>query len=263
MQVAVLGSEEEIGAVAAQRVARVLRRKPNAVIGLATGSSPLPLYQELIRLQQAGEISFAEAKAFCLDEYVGLPADHPEGYRNFIEREFTGQVDFAPGTVHAPNGQAADSVAAAKEYDEAIKAAGGVDIQILGIGSDGHIGFNEPGGSLTSRTHLGFLTEQTRVDNSRFFDGDINQVPTACITQGLGTIMDARELIMVVTGAGKADAVRELVEGPVSAHWPATIMQFHNEAIVLLDEAAASKLEGREHLQATWEGYLRTEWADR
>lgn len=259
MHVAVLGSEEEIGKVAADRVAKVLKAKPNAVIGLATGSSPLPLYQDLIRQYQAGEISFAKAQAFCLDEYVGLDPDHPEAYRNFIKRVFTSQVDFPQGAVNAPQGAAADPVWAADEYDAQIKAAGGVDIQVLGIGSDGHIGFNEPGGSLTSRTHVDFLTDQTRRDNARFFEGNIDQVPTACITQGLGTIMEARELIMVVTGAGKADAVRELVQGPVSAQWPATIMQFHNRAVVLLDEAAASKLSDREHIQDAWEGFQRLE----
>lgn len=256
MQVAVFDSEVEIGQVAGQRIGDLLRRKPQAVIGLATGSSPLPVYKDLIRQYEAGQLSFADAQAFCLDEYVGLPVDHPEGYRNFIERVFAGQVDFAPGAVRAPAGAAADPIAAAAEYDAQIKAAGGVDIQVLGIGSDGHIGFNEPGGSLTSRTQLGFLTEQTRQDNARFFEGDLASVPKACITQGLGTIMEARELLMVVTGANKAEAVKEMVEGAVSAHWPATIMQFHPQAFVLLDEAAASQLTLRDHYQATWQGFL-------
>ncbi len=261
MHVGVLDSEEEIGKLAAQRVVRVLKEKPDAVIGLATGSSPLPIYNELIRLYKAGEISFSQAQAFCLDEYVGLPEDHPEGYANFIDRVFTSQVDFAPGAVHAPHGQASDPVWAAKEYDAQIKAAGGADIQILGIGSDGHIGFNEPGGSLMSRTHMGYLAEQTRGDNARFFGGNIDDVPVACITQGLGTIMDARELVMVAMGEGKAQAIHELVEGPVSATWPATIMQFHDDALVLVDRAAASKIQDPERFQTLWEGYFKTQWA--
>lgn len=260
MQVGVFNSEIEIGKFAAKRIAGQLRKNSGTVLGLATGSSPLPIYRELIRLHQEEGLSFADAQAFCLDEYVGLPADHPEGYRNFIEREFAGQVDFGPGRVHAPAGSSSQPVEAAKEYDAQIKAAGGVDIQILGIGSDGHIGFNEPGGSLSSRTHVGMLTQQTREDNARFFDGDLSQVPDACITQGLGTIMEARELLMVVTGQNKAEAIKELVEGPVNAQWPATVMQFHNDAIVLLDEAAASALSTREQLEIDWQGYLKYEW---
>ena len=261
MHVAVLESNEEIGRLGAQRVVRVLKEKPNAVIGLATGSSPVPIYEELVRLYKAGEVSFAQARAFCLDEYVGLPDDHPEAYRNFIARVFTDHVDFAPDAVHAPKGGAEDLVWAAKEYDAQIKAAGGVDIQLLGIGTDGHIGFNEPGGSLVSRTHMGALTQATREDNARFFGGNVDEVPHACITQGLGTIMEAKELLLMAQGETKADAIRELVQGPVSAYWPATIMQFHNDAIVLLDEGAASKLTIRDFLQATWEGYVKTQWA--
>lgn len=259
MLVAVLSSEDEIAKVAADRVTRVMQRKRDAVIGLATGSSPIPLYQELIRRYKAGEITFDKAQAFCLDEYVGLPEYHPEGYRNFIEREFTAHVNFADGAVHAPDGSSPDPSWAAKEYDAQIGAAGGVDIQILGIGSDGHLAFNEPGGSLTSRTRLSFLTEQTRRDNSRFFGGDIDQVPTTCITQGLGTIMDAEKLLMVAMGEAKADAVYEMVEGPVCANWPATVMQFHDNAIVLLDEGAASRLTNRVFLKTAWEGFLATE----
>lgn len=259
MQVAVLETAADIAAIGARRIARVFRSKPNAVLGLATGSSPLALYRKLIDMQRAGEISFAQAKGFCLDEYVGLAADHPEGYRNFIEREFAGQVDFAPGSVHAPDGQAADPHKAAADYDARIRAAGGVDLQILGIGTDGHIGFNEPGGSLSSRTHVDYLTNQTRMDNARFFDGDLAQVPTRCITQGLGTIMEAQELLLIATGANKAAAVRELVEGPVSARWPATVMQYHNQAVVFVDEAAASELELRSHYQSSWEGFV-DEW---
>lgn len=259
MQVAVFGSEEEIGAWAAARIAALVRAKSRAVLGLATGSSPLPLYRHLIGLYDEGRVSFAQARGFCLDEYVGLPAGHPEGYRNFIEREFAGRVDFAEGAVQAPDGSAADPAAAALRYDAAIAEAGGIDLQILGIGVDGHIGFNEPGGSLASRTHLGYLTGQTRRDNARFFDGDIDQVPTRCITQGLGTIMEAGELLMVATGTAKAAAVRELVEGPVSAFWPATVMQFHRDAIVLLDEDAASRLTLREHYRSTWQGFLAEE----
>lgn len=259
MEVAVLPDLETIGRIGASRIVQVLADNPAATIGLATGSSPLPVYENLVEQYRAGRVSFAAAQAYCLDEYVGLPNDHPESYSNVISRVFTSQVDFRPGAVHAPDGLAPDLVAAAAEYDAQIHAAGGADIQLLGIGVDGHIGFNEPGGSLSSRTHLGFLAEQTRRDNARFFGGDIDQVPTACLTQGLGTIMEAHALVLVATGENKAEAVRGMIEGPVSAYCPASILQFHNNVTVLLDEAAAAGLKMRHEYQATWDGFRRLE----
>ncbi|PID98028.1 MAG: glucosamine-6-phosphate deaminase [Actinobacteria bacterium] len=253
MRVAILSDEHEIARIAADRVEALAVRQPRFNLGLATGSSPLPLYAELIKRYQDGRISFAQAQSFNLDEYVGLPREHHEGYANFIHRNLTHHVDFATGTAHGPDGWCEDLDEGAAAYDRAIKDAGGIDIQILGIGSDGHIGFNEPGGSLTSRTHIGVLTEQTRRDNSRFFEGDIEAVPTHCITQGLGTIMEARENIMIATGERKARAVKELIEGAVSARWPATILQMHGNTIVLLDEAAASHLELTDFYREVWE----------
>jgi glucosamine-6-phosphate deaminase len=182
-----------------------------------------------------------------LDEYVGLAADHPERYRNVIEREIASLVDFAPGAVQGPDGLASDLMAACEAYEAAIRQSGGVDLQILGVGADGHIAFNEPGSSLTSRTRLGTLTVQTIEDNARFFGGDAAAVPRHCLTQGVGTIMEARHLLMLVAGASKAEAVYQIVEGPVSARWTGSILQFHPHATVLLDEAAASKLELAEY----------------
>ena len=161
------------------------------------------VYKELIRRHKEEGLSFARAKAFNLDEYVGLPAGHPELYRTFIEREFTGHVDFAPDAVNGPDGLAEDLLQAGRDYDQAIKDAGGIDIQILGIGSDGHLAFNMPGSSLVSRTRLKTLTTKTREDNARFFDGDINQVPKHCLTQGLGTIMECRHAIMLGFGSAR------------------------------------------------------------
>ena len=157
------------------------------------------------------------------------------------------------GAAHGPDGWCDDLEAGAAAYDEAIKADGGIDIQVLGIGSDGHIGFNEPGGTLASRTHVGVLTEQTRRDNARFFDGDIDQVPTHCVTQGLGTIMDSRAHIFIATGEGKADAVKAMIEGGVTQRWPASILQHHPDVTVLLDEAADSKLELADFYKEVWE----------
>lgn len=253
MRIAILPDEQTIAHVAADRVEALYKRKPAFVLGLATGSTPLPLYAELVERYRAGRISFAEVCSYNLDEYVGLPRDHVEGYANFIHRNLVDLVDFREGAAHGPDAWTGDSHAAAAAYDAAIAEAGGIDLQVLGIGSDGHIGFNEPAGSLTSRTHVGVLTEQTRRDNSRFFEGNLDAVPTHCITQGLGTIMEARENLMICTGEGKAQAVRELVEGPISQRWPATILQMHPNTIVLLDEAAASRLEMSDFYREVWE----------
>lgn len=253
MKVAILPDLAAIAAVAADRFEQLLTRDPEAVLGLATGSSPLPLYGELVARQQAGRISFSRARAFTLDEYVGLPADHPQAYRSVIHRDFTDQVDFAAGAVEGPDGNAPDLGAEAARYDAAIREAGGIDLQILGIGADGHLAFNEPGGSLASRTHVGVLTQRTRRDNARFFDGDVDAVPTHCLTQGLGTIMEARGLVLIATGANKATAVHEMLEGGVSALWPATLIQFHPDALVLLDEDAAAELTLADYYREVWE----------
>ncbi len=253
MKIAVFDSSSDLAVTAADMFTDLLNKNPEAVIGLATGSSPLPVYEELIKRYKAGEVSFAQAKAFLLDEYVGMDPDHPETYQHVIDRELAGQVNFAPGAVRGPDGTAADAYKASEEYDQAIQDAGGVDLQILGIGTDGHIAFNMPGGSLSSKTHPQVLTKQTREDNARFFDGDLSLVPTLSITQGLATISKARKIVLVAQGAGKADAVKQLVEGGVSALWPATILQFHNDTTILLDEAAASKLVLRDHYKNEWE----------
>ncbi len=243
MEVVIQPDAGTLGIIAADAIGALLTRKPDAVLGLATGSSPLAIYEELIARHEAGQLSFAQAHAFTLDEYVGLPAEHPERYSNVIDDVFVSRVDFAPGAVDGPDGLAADIPAACAAYDIAIVAAGGVDLQILGIGTDGHIAFNEPGSSLASRTRIKTLTLQTRVDNARFFDGDIDAVPTHCLTQGLATIMAARHIVLIASGAAKAEAVHHLVEGSVSAMWPATILQHHPHVTVLLDDAAARRLQ--------------------
>ena len=252
MEVVILADAKEIGAVAADAIGELLDRKPNAVLGLATGSSPLMIYDELAARCDAGSMSFAKARGFTLDEYVGLPADHPERYRNVIDRVFVSRVDFAPGAVQGPDGLATDIPAACAAYEEAIDEAGGVDLQILGIGTDGHIAFNEPGSSLASRTRIKTLTRQTRIDNARFFGGDAESVPTHCLTQGLATIMAARHVILVATGARKAEAVHHLVEGAVSAMWPATILQHHPHVTALLDDAAAHRLQLAAYYRETY-----------
>lgn len=242
MKVTVFHTPEEIAVAAADIVAGVLTSHEAPVLGTATGSSPLPLYDELVRRVQAGELSFATVQGFMLDEYVGLPDGHPERYATFMETNLRSRVDMPAGALHGPDALTEDLQAACDAYEAQMAEAGYCDVQILGIGSDGHIGFNEPGGPLDSRTHIDTLTEQTRRDNARFFDGDINAVPTHCITQGLATIMEARTLVLIATGENKAQAIRELVEGEISETWPCTVMQNHADAHILIDDAAASLL---------------------
>ena len=252
MEVIIVEDPAAIGVIGADAIEVLLACKPAAVLGLATGSSPLAIYDDLVARYEAGRLSFGRARGFTLDEYVGLPADHPERYRTVIDTVFVSRVDFAPGAVQGPDGLATDIPAACAQYEDAIAKAGGVDLQILGIGTDGHIGFNEPGSSLASRTRIKTLTRQTRIDNARFFDDDIEQVPTHCLTQGLGTIMAARHVILVATGRSKAEAVHHLVEGSVSAMWPASILQHHPHVTVLLDGAAARRLQLADYYRETY-----------
>ncbi|HEY1157494.1 MAG TPA: glucosamine-6-phosphate deaminase, partial [Arthrobacter sp.] len=251
MEIVILGGSRQIGKLAADAIEQLIRRKPAAVLGLATGSSPLPVYDELAARHEQG-LDFSRTSAFALDEYVGLPAGHPESYREVVRREFTNRVNIAPENVHGPDGTATDIPAACEAYEQAIIAAGGVDLQLLGVGTDGHIGFNEPGSSFASRTRIKSLIEQTRRDNARFFDS-LAEVPHHVITQGLATIMAARHVILVATGAQKAQAVRDFVEGPVAAICPASVLQFHPHATVLLDEAAASALKLADFYRHTYE----------
>ena len=254
MEVVILDEPARLAHVAADAIAALLAGTPDATLGLATGSSPLAVYDELAARCSRGEVSFARARAFTLDEYVGLPADHPERYRTVIDRDVVSRVDFAPGAVAGPDGLAGDIPAACAAYERSIADSGGVDLQILGIGSDGHIAFNEPGSSFASRTRIKTLTRQTRADNARFFGGDVDAVPTHCLTQGLGTIMEARHVVLLATGQGKAEAVHQLVEGAVSALWPATILQHHPHVTVLLDPSAGSRLQLAGYYRETYAG---------
>ncbi|MCU1435303.1 MAG: multidrug transporter [Pseudarthrobacter sp.] len=225
------------GSVAAGILAAVIRSKPDAVLGLATGGSPLPIYAAL-----AGHtVDMSVVRGFALDEYVGLPAGHPESYAEVIRREVTERLHLDPAKVAVPDGSAADPERAAADYDAAIAAAGGIDVQILGIGHNGHLAFNEPGSALDSRTRVEVLTERTREANARYFSTP-EQVPLRCITQGLGTIMEAGHLLLVVNGADKAGILADALNGPVTADCPASVLQRHPHVTVVADEAAASRL---------------------
>jgi len=257
MEVIIVDTPQEGASLVTDAVAAILAR-PNPVLGLATGSSPLPVYDEWQRRYDLGEISFANARAFALDEYVGLPPDHPESYRAVLQREVADRVDFAPGAIQTPDGWSDDIPAACAAYDQAIRDAGGIDLQLLGVGSDGHIGFNEPTSSLESPTRIKSLTVQTREDNARFFDDDISQVPKHVVTQGIGTIRRARHLVMLVWGESKAEAVAATVEGPVTSMYPSTALQLHPKATVIVDRPAASRLEHAAYYQEVFDN--KPEW---
>ncbi len=219
------------------------------VLGLATGSSPLGLYQELGRAVASGRADFSAAHGVALDEYVGLPPDHPEGYRQVLLRDVCGVLGLADERLAVPDGSGRDLpalTAAARAFEERLTALGGVDVQVLGIGANGHLGFNEPGSALMSRTRVKRLSEQTRRDNARFFTRP-EDVPTHCLTQGLGTILEARRLVLVATGDTKSDAVSAALEGPLTASVPASVLQWHPDTVVCLDEAAAAGLRNRQY----------------
>jgi glucosamine-6-phosphate deaminase len=259
VEVVIVPDEAHGGELGARAVERLLDQRPHAVLGLATGSSPLPVYRELIRRHRAGRVSFARCRAFLLDEYVGLRSDHPASYRSFILRELADHVDFEPGAVCGPDGTADDLALACARYEAALAEAGGVDLQMLGIGSDGHIGFNEPSSSLGSRTRLKTLTDQTRRDNARFFETP-DEVPRHVITQGVRTILEAGHLLLLAFGESKADAVARALEGPLTAMVPASALQLHPHATVIVDEAAAKGLELAPYHRETWLG--KPPWQD-
>lgn len=244
MEIHIVTDAAEGAQAVADVFARTLRETAGdgTILGLATGSSPVPAYAELIRRHREEGLSFAGVRAFLLDEYVGLPPGHEQSYHRFIRENFTSHVDIEDDSVLSPDGAADDPAAEAAAYDRRIVEAGGVDLQILGIGSNGHIAFNEPGSSLASRTRIVGLTRRTVADNARFFD-NAEDVPVRALSQGLGTIREARRIVLTATGEGKAEAVAQLAEGAISARWPATSLQLHPDVTVVVDEAAASRLE--------------------
>ena len=248
-EIIIVKDEEEAGELYASCVSKLIRTKPDAVLGLATGSSPLAAYRHLANKVADEHLDVSQVRGFALDEYAGLDPAHPQSYRSTITRTVVEPLGLDPAKVRVPNGDLSTIRDAGREYDEAIAAAGGVDIQILGIGTDGHIGFNEPGSSLASGTRIKTLAEQTRIDNARFFDNDVEQVPTHCITQGIGTILKARHLVLLAFGSGKAEAIAETVEGGISAFCPASALQLHPHATVIIDAAAASRLRHRDYYE--------------
>jgi len=246
MLVTIKDDYESMSKQAAELVAGQVRRKPDSVIGFATGSTPLGLYNELIRLHRETGLDFSKITTFNLDEYVGLPPEHDQSYHYFMWENLFKHINVDPRHVYIPDGMSDDIDYFCQWYEKQMDEVGGLDLQILGIGGNGHIAFNEPGSSLGSRTRIKTLTSKTVKDNARFFE-DPEEVPKYAITMGIGTIMDARKLVLVASSEGKADAIKATLEGPITAMVPATIVQMHQQAHVVLDKEAASKLEYEHH----------------
>lgn len=246
MEIVIVPDGAAVASHAANMVADVIRSVDHPVVGLATGSSPIGTYEALAEMVRSGQLNVDNLTGFALDEYVGLDLAHPESYHSVIAAHVTGPLGLDPARVHVPNGAAADLAAACEAYDRAIVDAGGIDIQLLGIGANGHVGFNEPASSFASRTRKKTLAPQTREDNARFF-ASVDEVPVHCVTQGLGTILDARRLLLVAQGESKADAIAAMIEGPVASMCPASSLQLHRFATIVIDEAAASKLKLRDY----------------
>ncbi len=250
MEVAILSTAEAVGVAGARLVARLLGRKPEAVLALPTGRTPRPLYAELVRLHREESLSFSRATTFNLDEYVGLAADHPASFRRYMEQALFDEVDLSPARIHVPDGRAADIAASCAAYEAAIAAAGGLDLALLGLGADGHIAFNEPTSSLGSRTRLKTLSEGTRAANQSAFGAE--PVPAHVITMGIATILSARRCVLLATGAPKAAALARTVEGPVTALVPSSALQLHPHVTVLCDEAAAAALSLSDYYRAVY-----------
>lgn len=231
---------------AARFVSGLVRRKPTCVLGLATGSTPLGLYAELIRLHQEEGLDFSRVVTFNLDEYVGLDGTHAQSYRHFMDQNLFQHVNLDLRNTHVPDGRALDFEAHCEHYERMIREEGGIDLQVLGIGTDGHIAFNEPGSSLGSRTRLKTLTSETVRDNARFF-GTETDVPRQAITMGVGTILESRQCLLLAAGKSKAQAIRDTIEGPVTAQVTASALQLHRDVITVIDEEAAELLARREY----------------
>jgi len=248
VEVIIQPNYDQMSKIAAQIVVEVLNAKPNAVLGMATGSTPLGLYKELVRLHQKDQLDFSRVTTFNLDEYVGLPVNHPQSYHYFMHEHFFKHVNIPPQNINIPSGTTSNYPAFCEWYEQRIAQCGGIDLQILGIGSDGHIAFNEPTSSMSSRTRLKTLSKQTIDDNARFFERR-EDVPVYAITMGVGTILDARKLILIGSGKAKARAIAQAVEGPVTSMVTASAIQLHRDAVVIVDREAAAELTMRDYYE--------------
>jgi len=245
MQIVILKNADAVAEYGAGVFIQKLNKKANAVLGLATGSTPLALYKKLIDANRSEKVSFKQAISFNLDEYLGLKGEHPQSYRHFMNDNLFNHIDIDIDQTHVPPGNASDPIQACEDYEILIAEKGGIDIQLLGIGRNGHIGFNEPSSGLMSRTRVKTLTQATIDDNARFFAADEFQ-PHLSVTMGIGTILDAHKVVLLATGAAKAEAVKACVEGPLTASCPASALQMHQNALMIIDQDAARLLEHKE-----------------
>lgn len=252
MEIIITESYEEMSRLAADIIERQLLKKPSSVLGLATGSTPVGTYQELVRRHKEEGLDFSKVITFNLDEYLDLSPSHDQSYRYFMDHNLFNHINVDARNIHVPYGHAEDVEEFCAWYESEIVRAGGIDLQVLGIGGDGHIAFNEPGSSLGSRTRLKTLTRQTIEDNARFFK-DMEAVPRFAITMGVGTIMEAKEILLLANGAKKAEIVAEALEGPITAQVSASVLQMHQEVTVLLDAEAGSKLKRADYYRWVYE----------
>jgi len=257
MEIIVQPDSQQASWLAARLVRKIILEKNRPVLGLATGNTPLQLYKYLVKMHREEGLDFSRVITFNLDEYVGLSPDHPASFHHFMWANLFSQINIKPENVHIPDGLAPDIPACCEKYEQEIKAAGGIDLQILGLGTNGHIGFNEPSSSLSSRTRIKTLTNQTRKNNAVFFGGEEN-VPFHAITMGIGTILDARTCLLMAFGKKKARAIALAVEGPLTAMVPASALQLHPRAILLLDREAASELKNLDYYR--WVFEHKPEW---
>jgi glucosamine-6-phosphate deaminase len=242
MRIIIEQNPEAASIRAAGWISQLIRKKPKCVLGLATGSTPLAVYGELIRQHREEDLDWSQVTSFNLDEYVGLPPTHPQSYRYFMDENLFRHINILTQNVNVPDGRALDFERYCRTYEKLIQQAGGIDLQLLGIGADGHIAFNEPGSSLGSRTRIKTLTRKTIEDNARFFESP-SEVPRMAITMGVGTILDSRQCLLLATGGHKAEAVAKTVEGPVTSQITASALQLHRDVVVVLDESAAALLQ--------------------
>jgi len=243
VKVLTFATYEDMSKYAARMIADRIKAKPDLVLGLATGSTPVGTYKELARLHKEEGLDFSKVKSFNLDEYLGLDGTHDQSYRYFMNTNLFDHINIDKANTRVPDGTAADPAKSCQEYEEAIKAAGGIDIQVLGIGGNGHIAFNEPGSPRDSRTRVVDLDQATIKDNSRFFDS-IEEVPTQAVSMGMATIMECKEIILLANKANKAEAIKKSIEGPVTEEVPASLLQEHPNVTFLVEKEAAGKLEG-------------------
>ncbi len=257
MEIIIQPDSQQASQVAARIVAKLIRSKPHAVLGLATGNTPLQLYKNLVRMHREEGLDFGGVTTFNLDEYVGLPAAHPSSYHSYMWAHLFSQINIPNGRIHIPDGTAPDIPAVCRKYEESIRSAGGIDIQVLGIGGNGHLGFNEPTSSLASRTRIKTLTGQTRLDAAKAFGGQ-ESVPSHVLTMGIGTILESRMCLLLAFGKKKARAIALSVEGPLTASVPGSALQLHPRAVLVLDKDAASELKMADYY--TWVYEHKPDW---